>query len=177
MLSNIKYFFKKHCQNESNNDSQNPENRIDSSKYSTSDESISEFDKKRKKAKVKKSVGRPEDPVNKEYIKLGVRDKHGHVAMKSADIIKKTFFGSQVLSKCQEFVTYFQNSHMPGAQLRDEIKNFLIKGRGLKLSIKTRWCSAWDCCDSVLKLEAVLQNISSFEALELMFRYLILINK
>ncbi|CAG8591174.1 12935_t:CDS:2 [Gigaspora rosea] len=78
MLSNIKYFFKKHCQNESNNDSQNPENRIDSSKYSTSDESISEFDKKRKKAKVKKSVGRPEDPVNKEYIKLGVRDKHGH---------------------------------------------------------------------------------------------------
>ncbi|CAG8567895.1 226_t:CDS:1, partial [Scutellospora calospora] len=50
--------------------------RIDSSEYFTSDESISEFDKKRKKAKVKKSVGRPEDPVNKEYIKLGVYDKY-----------------------------------------------------------------------------------------------------
>ncbi|RIB02039.1 hypothetical protein C2G38_2050374 [Gigaspora rosea] len=75
-------FSKSISQNESNEDSQNPESRIDSSKYSTSDKSISEFDKKRKKAKVKKSVGRPEDPVNKEYIKLGVRDKHGHVAMK-----------------------------------------------------------------------------------------------
>ncbi|CAG8454603.1 1807_t:CDS:2 [Dentiscutata heterogama] len=75
-------FSKSISQNESNDDSQNPESRIDSSEYSTSDESISEFDKKRKKAKVKKSVGRPEDPVNKEYIKLGVRDKHGHVAMK-----------------------------------------------------------------------------------------------
>ncbi|CAG8487354.1 1863_t:CDS:2 [Cetraspora pellucida] len=77
LLSDVKY-----DQNESNVDSQNPESRIDSSEYSTSDESISEFDKKRKKAKVKKLVGKPEDSVNKEYIKLEVRDKHGHVAMK-----------------------------------------------------------------------------------------------
>ncbi|CAG8854340.1 4152_t:CDS:2, partial [Gigaspora margarita] len=48
-------------QDESNEDSQLPE---------TSDESVSEY------------IGRPEDPINDEYIKLGTRDKHGHVAMK-----------------------------------------------------------------------------------------------
>ncbi|CAG8828038.1 19030_t:CDS:2, partial [Cetraspora pellucida] len=50
-----------------------------------------------------------------------------HIQLIAADIIKKTSFGSQVLSKCQKFITYFQNSHVPGAQLRDEIKKFLIK--------------------------------------------------
>ncbi|CAG8837785.1 22773_t:CDS:1, partial [Cetraspora pellucida] len=34
-----------------------------------------------------------------------------HIQLIAVDIIKKTSFGSQVLSKCQEFVTYFQNSH------------------------------------------------------------------
>ncbi|RIB11422.1 hypothetical protein C2G38_2145589 [Gigaspora rosea] len=63
-------------QDESNEDSQLPE---------TSDESVSEYsqnDNNKKRKKIKKSVGRPEDPVNDEYIKLGTRDKHGHVAMK-----------------------------------------------------------------------------------------------
>ncbi|CAG8489537.1 20494_t:CDS:2 [Dentiscutata erythropus] len=76
---------KSNSQNKNNNDGQIPEaSRIDSSEESASDESIIEYsyNKKRKKAKVKKSVGRPEDPVNKEYIKLGIRDKHGHVAIK-----------------------------------------------------------------------------------------------
>ncbi|CAG8573379.1 7259_t:CDS:2 [Cetraspora pellucida] len=56
-------------QNESNDDSQIPETSIiDSFEDSASDESISEYsyNKKRKKAKIKKSVGRPEDPVNNE---------------------------------------------------------------------------------------------------------------
>lgn len=83
-----------------------------------------------------------------------------HIQLIATDIIKKTSFGSQVLSKCQEFVTYFQNSHMSGAKLRDEIINLVIKGGGLKSSVKTRWCSAWDCCDSILKLEPVLRNVS-----------------
>ncbi|CAG8804584.1 27729_t:CDS:2 [Gigaspora margarita] len=76
---------KRISQDESNNDSQILEtNRINSSEDSASDKSISEYSygKKRKKIKVKKSVGRPEDPVNHEYIKLGVYDKNGHVAMK-----------------------------------------------------------------------------------------------
>ncbi|CAG8744182.1 39437_t:CDS:2, partial [Gigaspora margarita] len=77
--------FKKFSQDESNNDSQILEtNRINSSEDSASDENVSEYsyDKKRKKTKVKKSVGRSEDPVNYKYIKLGVCDKNGHIAMK-----------------------------------------------------------------------------------------------
>ncbi|CAG8504857.1 18208_t:CDS:10 [Dentiscutata erythropus] len=50
-----------------------------------------------------------------------------HIQLIATDIIKKTSFGSQVLSKCQEFVTYFQNSHMSGAQLRNEITDLFIK--------------------------------------------------
>ncbi|RIB06233.1 ribonuclease H-like domain-containing protein [Gigaspora rosea] len=82
-----------------------------------------------------------------------------HVQLIATDIIKKTSFGSQVLSKCQEFVTHFQSSHMSGAKLRDEIITLLIKGGGLKSAVKTRWCSAWDCCNSLLKLEPVLLNM------------------
>ncbi|CAG8780419.1 40681_t:CDS:1, partial [Gigaspora margarita] len=72
-------------QDESNDDSQILEtNRINSSKDSASNESVSKYsyNKKRKKTKVKKLVGRPEDPVNHEYIKLGVHDKNRHVAIK-----------------------------------------------------------------------------------------------
>ncbi|KAF0522129.1 zinc finger bed domain-containing protein 1-like [Gigaspora margarita] len=61
-----------------------------------------------------------------------------HIQLIVTNIIKKTSFGLQVLSKCQKFVTYFQNSHMSGAQLRNEINDLLIKGGGLKSSVKTR---------------------------------------
>ncbi|CAG8818022.1 30742_t:CDS:2 [Gigaspora margarita] len=62
-------------QDKSNDDNQILKtNRINSSEDSASDESVSEYsyNKKRKKTKVKKSVGRPKDPVNHEYIKLGL---------------------------------------------------------------------------------------------------------
>ncbi|CAG8798657.1 11519_t:CDS:2, partial [Racocetra fulgida] len=64
-------------QNESNDNSHNDSqihevDRADSLEDSASDEI----------KKTKKTVGRPKDPVNNEYIKLGMQDKHGHVAMK-----------------------------------------------------------------------------------------------
>ena len=57
---------------------------------------------------------------------------------------------------------------MSGAQLRNEITDLLIKGGGLKSSVKTRWCSAWDCCDSILRLEPVLRNVSMFYLINLL---------
>ncbi|CAG8811883.1 10937_t:CDS:2, partial [Gigaspora margarita] len=40
------------------------------------------------------SIGRPEDPVNAEYIKLGTRDKHGHVAMKYYIELSETWWAT-----------------------------------------------------------------------------------
>ncbi|CAG8538615.1 3817_t:CDS:2, partial [Dentiscutata erythropus] len=94
------------CQNENNDDSQIPEtSRIDSSEPSSaSDKSISEYNKKRKKTKAKKSVSRPEDPVNNKYIKLEARDKHGH---------KKI----EVETKNQSKITdKFQSTHIDSSQ-------------------------------------------------------------
>ncbi|CAG8516933.1 45310_t:CDS:2 [Gigaspora margarita] len=85
---------KSFSQDKSNADSQIPESSIiNSAKDSASDESISEYsyDKKSKKAKIKKSVGRPENPVNYKYIKLGVYNKNGHLNYVGQNLLESNF--------------------------------------------------------------------------------------
>ncbi|CAJ0629034.1 13219_t:CDS:2 [Entrophospora sp. SA101] len=76
-----------------------------------------------------------------------------------SDIVKKISFGKNVLSQCQKFVSYFQGTYKAGAQLCNEIVDAFIMGGGLKSSVVTRWSSAWDCCNSVLRLENIFRNM------------------
>ncbi|CAJ0762710.1 22124_t:CDS:2, partial [Entrophospora sp. SA101] len=45
------------------------------------------------------------------------------------------YFGKNVLSQCQKFVSYFQGSYKAGAQLHNEIVEAFIMGGGLKSSV------------------------------------------
>ncbi|CAG8693586.1 20390_t:CDS:2 [Rhizophagus irregularis] len=51
------------------------------------------------------------------------------------------------------FIDFVQSAH-----LQEDIIQSLTKGGGLKTSVKTRWSTAWDCCDSIIHLENNLKN-------------------
>lgn len=89
---------------------------------------------------------------------LSIRCIAHHVNLISTDICKTTF-AKDVITKCQKIVKYFKHSHQAGEELRDKIKNE-IKGGGLKTYVVTRWTTAWDCTNSILRLEQVLKNVS-----------------
>jgi hypothetical protein len=57
-------------------------------------------------------------------------------------------------------ITFFKTSYRTGANLQEDIIQSLIEGGGLKTSVKTRWSTAWDCCDSIIRLENNLKNVS-----------------
>lgn len=89
---------------------------------------------------------------------LPIRCVAHHVNLISTDICK-TEFAKDVISKCQKIVKYFKQSHQAGEELRNEIVNEMIKGGGLKNYVVTRWTTAWDCTNSILRLEQVLKNV------------------
>jgi hypothetical protein len=89
---------------------------------------------------------------------LPIRCIAHHVNLISTDICK-TEFANNVISKCQKIVKYFKQSHQAGEELRNEIVNEMIKGGGLKNYVVTRWTTAWDCTNSILRLEQVLKNV------------------
>ena len=88
---------------------------------------------------------------------LPIRCIAHHVNLVSTDICK-TSFAKDVISKCQKIVKYFKQSHQAGEELRTKITNE-IKGGGLKSYVVTRWTTAWDCTNSILRLEQVLKNV------------------
>ncbi|CAB5371925.1 unnamed protein product [Rhizophagus irregularis] len=47
----------------------------------------------------------------------------------------------------------------PSANLQKDIIQTLTEGGGLKTSVKTRWSTAWTCCDSIIRLENNLKNV------------------
>ncbi|CAJ0648070.1 522_t:CDS:2, partial [Entrophospora sp. SA101] len=53
------------------------------------------------------------------------------------------------------------HSHQGNHYLKEAIQRFEISGGGLKTYIKTRWSSAWDCLNSVKRLENGLKWIVS----------------
>ena len=88
---------------------------------------------------------------------LPIRCIAHHVNLISNDICKTTF-AKDVISKCQKLVKYFKQSHQAGEELRSKITNE-IKGGGLKTYVVTRWTTAWDCTNSILRLEPILKNV------------------
>jgi hypothetical protein len=85
--------------------------------------------------------------ISDEYPRImPVRCIAHHIQLICTDIMKKIPLAKNILINCQKFVTYFTESHQSGAILREEIKEELIVGGGLKSSVKTRWSTAWDCC-------------------------------
>ena len=80
-----------------------------------------------------------------------------HVNLVSTDICK-TSFAKDVISKCQKIVKYFKQSHQAGEELRSKITNEIKVGE-LKSYVVTRWTTAWNCTNSILRLEQVFKNV------------------
>ena len=68
--------------------------------------------------------------------------------------------GKKILSKCQKIITFFHTVYRANAAFNDELKNSLINGGGLKTSVKTRWSTAWDCTESILRCETAIRQVS-----------------
>jgi hypothetical protein len=90
---------------------------------------------------------------------LSIRCMAHHVNLITNDIIKLNF-AKNTFKKCQIIITFFKTSYRANAQLQEDISLSFTKGGGLKTSTKTRWSTAWDCCDSIIRLENNLKNVS-----------------
>jgi Protein of unknown function (DUF 659) len=90
---------------------------------------------------------------------LSVRCIAHHLNLITSDIIKLDF-AKNIFKKCQAIISFFKTSHRAGASLQDDIIKFLIEGGGLKTSVKTRWSTAWDCCNSIIRLENSIKHVS-----------------
>ena len=82
-----------------------------------------------------------------------------HLNLITTDLIKLDF-AKCTFKKCQTIITFFKTSYRAGAALREDIIQSLTEGGGLKSSVITRWSTAWDCCDSIIRLENSLKHVS-----------------
>jgi Protein of unknown function (DUF 659) len=98
--------------------------------------------------------------INKHPHIMTVRCIAHHINLVTKDIISIEW-AKKTLQKCQIIVSFFHNVHRAGAALHNEIKNSFSKGN-LKSSVKTRWSTAWDVCDSILCLENSIKYVSIF---------------
>ncbi|RIB06628.1 ribonuclease H-like domain-containing protein [Gigaspora rosea] len=89
---------------------------------------------------------------------LPIRYIAHHINLITSHIIKLDF-AKNVFTKCQNLITFFKTSYRAGAALQEDIINSFIKGGGLKISVKTRWFTAWNCCNSIIRLENSLKNV------------------
>lgn len=76
----------------------------------------------------------------------------------ACDIVKESF-GDRLLRKVNILGSFFKNSYQAGAKLTQLIKENGIPGGGIKLYCKTRWTTASDSVDSIIRLEPVLEQI------------------
>ena len=88
---------------------------------------------------------------------LSIRCMAHHLNLITADIIKLDF-AKEIFKKCQAIISFFKTSYRAKAVLKDLIKS--LAGGKLKTSVKTRWSTAWDCCDSIVRLENNLKHVS-----------------
>lgn len=89
---------------------------------------------------------------------MAVRCIAHHINLITKDILSIEWAKS-TLKKCQQIVSFFHNAHRAGAALRDELSNS-FSGGNLKTSVKTRWSTAWDVCESILRLENSIKLVS-----------------
>ena len=101
---------------------------------------------------------------------MAVRCIAHHINLVTKDIISIEW-ARKVLQKCQKIISFFHGSHRAGAVLRNEIKAYL--GGNLKSSVKTRWSTTWDVCESMLRLENSIKCVSIIKILFLLiyFKY------
>lgn len=90
---------------------------------------------------------------------LSIRCMAHHLNLITTDIIKLEF-AKNTIKKCQTIITFFKTSYRAGAALQEDIIQSLTKGGSLKTSTKTRWSTLWDCCNSIIRLEHILKNVS-----------------
>ena len=90
---------------------------------------------------------------------LPIRCIAHHIQLISSDICSRSW-AKKILSDCQTIISFFRNSYLAGAALRDEIVQSFTIGGNLKTSTKTRWSTAWDCCDSILRNETNIRSVS-----------------
>ena len=97
--------------------------------------------------------------VNEKYPHIiPVRCITHHINLLTNDIMKHEF-SRLTISKCMKIVKYFHQSYKAGALLSEDIKKNLIDGGGLKGYCKTRWTTAFDCLESILRCESSLHNV------------------
>ena len=101
---------------------------------------------------------------------LSIRCMAHHLNLITADIIKLDF-AKEIFKKCQAIISFFKTSHRAGAALEEDLIKSLTEGGGLKTSVKTRWSTAWDCCDSIVRLENNLKHVSSYKISFLFYFY------
>ena len=76
----------------------------------------------------------------------------------ACDIVKENF-GDRLLRKVNILGTFFRNSYRAGTKLTQLIKDNNINGGGIKLYCKTRWTTASDSVESIIRLEQILEQI------------------
>ena len=82
-----------------------------------------------------------------------------YINLLSNDIIKLSWV-ENIINECKEVINYFKRSHTANAFIQEEILNNMIKGDGLKKHVKTRWITAFDCTDSIIRCESAIKNVS-----------------
>jgi len=93
---------------------------------------------------------------------MAVRCIAHHINLITKDIVSIEW-AKNTIKKCQQIVSFFHNAHRAGEALRNEIISSFSIGGNLKSSVKTRWSTTWDVCESILRLENSIKLVSIFK--------------
>src|SRR4051795_10044999 len=110
----------------------------------------------------KSSMVKAKKLVNKKYENImSICCIDHQINLITTDIcIYKLTFAQDLLKKCMKVIRFFKASHRAEETLCAEILEKMIKGKGLKSYVKTRWSTAFNCANSVLSCETILKNVS-----------------
>jgi len=99
--------------------------------------------------------------TNKYPYIMAIRCIAHHINLITKDIISIKYVKT-TLQKCQQIISFFHKAHRAEAALHDEIITSFSIGGNLKSSVKTRWSTAWNVCESILRLENSIKLVSIF---------------
>lgn len=87
-----------------------------------------------------------------------------HINLLTNDIMKLDW-ASKLISECKKIVNFFTNSHKAGELLKEDIVKNMISEGGLKKYVKTRWSTAFDCTDSIVRCQESIRKVSDLQML------------